>query len=84
MTEEEKTVSATRLMTAQVMTAQDGNATPVPPLLLETKEDRLRNTEAALRVSARKPPASPCAQWPRWPSLQNATLAGFLYRKAGN
>jgi uncharacterized protein (TIGR00369 family) len=32
----------------------DGNPTPVSRLLLETEEDRRRNTEAALRVAIRK------------------------------
>jgi acyl-CoA hydrolase len=37
-----------------VALAMDGNPTPVPRLLLETEEDRRRNTEAALRVAIRK------------------------------
>jgi len=37
-----------------VALATDGNPTPVPRLLLETEEDRRRNTEAALRVAIRK------------------------------
>ena len=32
----------------------DGKPTPVPRLLLESEEDRRRNTEAALRVAIRK------------------------------
>ena len=37
-----------------VALAADGTPTPVPRLLLETEEDRRRNTEAALRVAVRK------------------------------
>ena len=37
-----------------VALAMDGNPTPVPRLLLETEEDRRRNTEAGLRVAIRK------------------------------
>jgi uncharacterized protein (TIGR00369 family) len=37
-----------------VALAMDGHPTPVPRLLLETEEDRRRNTEAALRVAIRK------------------------------
>jgi len=37
-----------------VALGMDGKPTPVPRLLLETEEDRRRNTEAALRVAVRK------------------------------
>jgi len=37
-----------------VALAMDGSPTPVPRLLLETEEDRRRNTEAALRVAIRR------------------------------